>query len=162
MQRRGPRDPAVTYRGWIEPYRGGFLVRDGHHNRVYLVTRDGDVSVFRAFDNIVPTGLALSGDRVYMAQAGPLPHLPQDGKVVSFTDASAEDLEAASGAPLLVAGPRWDDLGIPAEARWAEIPSDRIAVPPQADGILAAVLVEPQSKIGGEAIAQSPGVVREE
>ena len=69
----------------IERYRGGFLVTDGHHNRVLRVTRDGGISVFRAFDNIVPTGLAISGDTVYMAQAGPLPHLPQDGKVVSFT-----------------------------------------------------------------------------
>ena len=86
----------------IEPYRGGFLVTDGHHNRVLRVTRDGHVSVFMAFDNIVPTGLAISGNTVYMAQAGPLPHLPQDGKVVSFTHKSPEVVELASGAPLLV------------------------------------------------------------
>src|SRR5690349_17030087 len=39
--------------------------------------------------------------------------------------------------PFLVAGPRWDSLAIPAAARWQEIPSDRIAVPPDVDGILA-------------------------
>ncbi len=39
--------------------------------------------------------------------------------------------------PLLVAGERWDALAIPAPHRWTEIPSDRIAVPPDADGILA-------------------------
>jgi maleylacetate reductase len=39
--------------------------------------------------------------------------------------------------PLLVAGPRWDDLSIPAAARWSEIPSDRISVPADVDGILA-------------------------
>jgi maleylacetate reductase len=39
--------------------------------------------------------------------------------------------------PLLVAGPRWDMLAIPATARWSEIPSDRISVPPDVDGILA-------------------------
>ena len=39
--------------------------------------------------------------------------------------------------PLLVAGPRWDELAIPAAARWSEIPSDRISVPAGADGILA-------------------------
>jgi maleylacetate reductase len=39
--------------------------------------------------------------------------------------------------PLLVAGPRWDVLGIPAAARWSEIPSDRISVPREVDGILA-------------------------
>src|SRR5262249_1830187 len=38
---------------------------------------------------------------------------------------------------LLVAGPRWDALEIPAAARWSEIPSDRISVPPEVDGILA-------------------------
>jgi maleylacetate reductase len=37
---------------------------------------------------------------------------------------------------LLVAGQRWDALAIPATARWSEIPSDRIAVPPDVDGIL--------------------------
>jgi sugar lactone lactonase YvrE len=86
----------------IEPYRGGFLVTDGHHNRVLRVTHDGRVSVFRAFDNIVPTGLARWGNMVFMAQAGPLPHLPQDGKVVAFTHKSPDVLEVASGAPLLV------------------------------------------------------------
>jgi maleylacetate reductase len=39
--------------------------------------------------------------------------------------------------PLLVAGPRWDALAIPAAARWSEVPSDRIAVPAGVDGILA-------------------------
>jgi DNA-binding beta-propeller fold protein YncE len=52
----------------IEPYRGGFLVTDGHHNRVLRVTRDGHVSVFMAFDNIVPTGLARSGNTMYLAR----------------------------------------------------------------------------------------------
>ncbi len=39
--------------------------------------------------------------------------------------------------PFLVAGARWDALAIPAAARWAEIPSDRVAVPRGVDGILA-------------------------
>ena len=39
--------------------------------------------------------------------------------------------------PLLVASERWDALAIPAAHRWTEIPSERIAVPPDADGILA-------------------------
>ena len=40
--------------------------------------------------------------------------------------------------PFLVASPRWDDSGLPAAARWSEIPSHRIAVPGDVDGILAA------------------------
>src|SRR5262245_58020714 len=43
----------------LEPYRGGFLVTDGHHNRVLRVTVDGQISELATFDNIVPTGLAL-------------------------------------------------------------------------------------------------------
>ena len=86
----------------LETYRGGFLVTDGHHNRVYRVTRDGDVSELIAFDNIVPTGLAVKGKTIYMAEAGAIPHEPEDGKVVSFRPKSPTAKEVASGAPLLV------------------------------------------------------------
>jgi maleylacetate reductase len=39
--------------------------------------------------------------------------------------------------PFLVASPRWDPLRIDAAARWEEIPSHRIEVPPDVDGIVA-------------------------
>lgn len=39
--------------------------------------------------------------------------------------------------PLFVASSRWDGLGLPAAARWSEIPSHRIAVPEGVDGVLA-------------------------
>ena len=45
--------------------------------------------------------------------------------------------ELAIERPLLVASQRWDRLAIPAAARWSEIPSDRIEVPSEVDGILA-------------------------
>jgi hypothetical protein len=86
----------------LQPYRGGFLVTDGHHNRVLWVTRDGQVSVLRAFGNIVPTGLEVRGRTIYMAEAGPVPHLPEDGKVVAFRPGSTTVRELASGSPLLV------------------------------------------------------------
>jgi len=86
----------------LETYRGGFLVTDGHHNRVYRVTRHGNVTEMIAFGNIVPTGLEVSGKTVYMAEAGPVPHEPGDGKVVSFGPKSPTATEVASGAPLLV------------------------------------------------------------
>jgi hypothetical protein len=54
----------------MHAYRGGLLVTDGHHNRVLHVTLDGAISEFKAFDNIVPTGLDVSGRTVVMAQAG--------------------------------------------------------------------------------------------
>jgi hypothetical protein len=86
----------------LDVYRGGFLVTDGHHNRVYQVTRDGEISEFMTFGNVVPTGLAVSGNTVYMAEAGPLPHLPASGKVVALDQRSSTATEVASGAPLLV------------------------------------------------------------
>jgi hypothetical protein len=86
----------------LQVFRGEFLVSDGHHNRVLRVTRDGLVTEEMTFGNIVPTGLAVRGNTVFMAQAGPVPHLPQNGRVVSFTPgASTADL-VASGAPLVV------------------------------------------------------------
>ena len=86
----------------MEAYRGGFLVTDGHHNRVYRVKLDGRVSELIAFGNIVPTGLAVRGRTIYMAEAGAVPHLPEDGKVVKFGPRSSTARPVASGAPLVV------------------------------------------------------------
>src|SRR5512133_2411342 len=86
----------------LQTYRGGFLVTDGHLNRVLRVTLDGEITVLIAFGNIVPTGLEVRGNTVYMAEAGPVPHLPQNGKVVSFGPKSPTATEVASGARLLV------------------------------------------------------------
>ena len=86
----------------IQTYHGGFLVTDGHHNRVLHVTRDGEITEFKTFSNIVPTGLAVWGNTVYMAEAGPVPHVPEDGKVVSFGPNSPDVTTVASGASLLV------------------------------------------------------------
>ncbi len=87
---------------YFQAFRGGFLVTDGHLNRMLRVTLDGDISVLRAFDNVVPVGLETWGNRIYMAQAGPLPHLPADGKIVSFTPKSTAATVVAAGGPLLV------------------------------------------------------------
>jgi hypothetical protein len=86
----------------MEPYRGGFLVADGHHNRVLHVTQDGQITEFIAFGNVVPTGLAVSGNTVFLAQAGPVPHLPANGRVVSFSPDSPFVTAIGSGASLLV------------------------------------------------------------
>jgi hypothetical protein len=86
----------------LETYRGGFLVTDGHHNRVLRVTRDGEVSELIGFDNIVPTGLDVRGKTIYMAEAGPVSHVPEDGRVVAFRPKSTTVREVASGSPLLV------------------------------------------------------------
>jgi hypothetical protein len=86
----------------IEPYRGGFLVTDGHHNRVLRVTLDGDITEVIAFEDVVPTGLAVSGNAVYLTEAGPIPHLPQNGKVMALDVKSGTATEVASGVRLAV------------------------------------------------------------
>src|SRR4029453_13954099 len=86
----------------LQTYRGGFLVTDEHLNRVLRVTLDGEIAVLIQFDNIVPTGRGVRSNRVYMAGAGPVPPLPQNGKVVSFDPRLPTATEVASGARLLV------------------------------------------------------------
>jgi hypothetical protein len=86
----------------LEPFRGGFLVTDGHHNRVYRVTLNGTVTQLIAFGDIVPTGLEVHGNTVYLAEAGPVPHLPETGKIVAFQPGSSTATTVASGARLAV------------------------------------------------------------
>jgi hypothetical protein len=99
---RTPFDVRAGLQFALEAFQGGFLITDGHHNRVLQVERSGAVSELIGFDNIVPTGLTTSGNTVYMAQAGPIPHLPQDGKVIAFGARPAGVSVIASGARLPV------------------------------------------------------------
>ena len=85
----------------LETYRGGFLVTDGHHNRVLLVDRDGSVQEFATFGNVVPTGLETTAGDVLVTQMGPIPHVPEDGKVVALR-AGSEPRGVASGASMLI------------------------------------------------------------
>lgn len=93
-------DSGVQYA--IESFRDGFLVTDGHHNRVLWVTHKGEISELLTLGNVVPTGLEVSGNTVYMGQAGPVPHLPADGRVVSFGANAPSVSQVATGAPLIV------------------------------------------------------------
>ena len=86
----------------LQTYRGGFLVADSHLNRVLRVTLDGGINVLLDFDNIVPTGLEVRGNMVYMAEAGADPHTPETGKVVSFGARSRTPTEVASDVPFLL------------------------------------------------------------
>jgi hypothetical protein len=84
----------------MQPYRGGFLVTDGHHNRVLYVTLDGEITQVIAFGDIVPTGLAVRGNTIYMGEAGPIPHLPETSKIVTLSLGSGTATQLASGAGL--------------------------------------------------------------
>jgi hypothetical protein len=88
----------------LQPVADGFLVTDGHHNRVLHVSSTGEITQRIQFPNIVPTGLAVTHGTVFLAEAGPIPHLPATGKVVSFpSNAAAPNAhQVASGYSLLV------------------------------------------------------------
>ena len=88
----------------FQTFAGGFLVNDGHHNRVLQVTTDGHISQVTAFGNVVPTGLDVSSDVAYVGQAGPIPHDPEDAKVVAVELPAGTAEEVASGASGDVAG----------------------------------------------------------
>ena len=87
----------------LQPISDGFLVTDGHHNRVLHVSAAGQVTQLIQFGNIVPTGLAVSHGRVFMSEAGPVPYDPASGMVVSFRNHHPRRVrEVASGYSLLV------------------------------------------------------------
>jgi hypothetical protein len=69
---------------------------------VLRVTRDGQITVLRAFGNIVPTGLDVRGRTIYLAEAGPVPHRPENGTVVAFRPNSPAVRDVAAGSRLLV------------------------------------------------------------
>jgi hypothetical protein len=87
----------------LQPIDGGFLVSDGHLNRILRVDLHGNVSVLKSFGDVVPTGLAASAGRVYLAELGPVPHTPETGKVVSFRPGHPASTEnVASGVSMVI------------------------------------------------------------
>jgi len=86
----------------LDRYRGGFLVTDGHHNRVLSVSRSGVIRQVVQFGNTVPTGLDVRRKSVFLAEAGAVPHAPADGKVVVFGTHRPQPRVLASGYSLLV------------------------------------------------------------
>jgi hypothetical protein len=96
----------------METYHGELLVTDSHLNRVLRIKvagcvsspppDDSNISELIAFGDVVPTGLAIAGHTIYMAEAGPLPNQPKDGKIVEFEFRHPVATEVASGAPQLV------------------------------------------------------------
>jgi len=65
----------------------GFLVSDGHLNRILRVTRRG-ISIVRSFSDVVPTGMATAVGQLYLAETGAIvgdPGQQQEiGAVVTF------------------------------------------------------------------------------
>jgi len=86
----------------IEAFRGGFLVTDGHHNRILQVSLDGAVTEVVTLDNVVPTGTEVRGNDVLFTLAGPVPHEPEQGRVMATDGKWSAPTQIASGAPLAV------------------------------------------------------------
>ncbi|MCL3820101.1 ScyD/ScyE family protein [Aeromicrobium wangtongii] len=85
----------------LQPWRGGFLVSDGHHNRILTVTTSGAVREVLTLGNVVPAGMDIRHGRLYFAEAGAVPHDPADGKIMAVRLGSTEPREVASGASIL-------------------------------------------------------------
>ncbi|MGD9752010.1 MAG: ScyD/ScyE family protein [Acidimicrobiia bacterium] len=83
----------------VDVWRDGFLVTDGHHGRVYRISRSGDVSEFLTFPSTdtVLTGIETSKGDVLLATPGPIPHDP----------AASSVLEVRRGRTEVIAG--WAD-----------------------------------------------------
>lgn len=86
----------------IDTYRDGFVVTDAHHNKLLYVDHKGEIEELLALGNVVPAGLETRGSRVLMSFTGPVPHLPEDGQIVSYRPHRDVLKVVASGAPLMV------------------------------------------------------------
>jgi hypothetical protein len=115
----------------LQRYGRGLLVTDGHHNRVLRISADGTVDELLAVDNVVPTGLETFGSLVLMAEAGPLPHRPEDGRVVAFGARPGTTFEVAAGAGLLVDVERGRGLELYAlsQGEWDGVAEGSPAIP---------------------------------
>jgi sugar lactone lactonase YvrE len=110
--------------------RGSFLVTDGHHNRVLRVSLDGSISEMATFGNVVPTGLEVQGDRIWVSQAGPVPHVPDTGRVLTLRH-RGDRAEVARGASLLIdveLGPRHQLYAL-SQGQWDEVMEGSPALP---------------------------------
>jgi len=114
----------------MQPYFGGFLVTDGHHNRVLWVSQHGSIREVATFENVVPTGLETIAGFVFVTQMGPIPHVPENGKVLALVP-RGEPLELASGASMLIdveRGPRGRLYGI-SQGQWDGVGEGSRALP---------------------------------
>lgn len=108
----------------FEPYRDGFIVTDGHHNRLLYVTLGGEITEVAAFDDVVPTGLAVRGNTIFFTEAGPIPHLPENAKLMSLLPKTSSAIEVASAEGLdvgLFVDVEFDILNAPftlAQGKW--------------------------------------------
>jgi hypothetical protein len=95
----------------LEAWNGGFLITDGHHNRVLFVTPAGQVSLLKQYGNVVPTGLDVVRGEVLVAHTGAITGAPGahqaigeiarlDGATVAAGISMAVDVQKGPGRSL--------------------------------------------------------------
>jgi hypothetical protein len=92
--------------------------------------RHGSIHEVAAFGNVVPTGLETAFGRVFVSQIGPIPHVPEDGKIVALR-AGREPHEVASGASMLIdveRGPHGKLYGL-SQGQWDGVAEGSRALP---------------------------------
>jgi len=71
----------------------GFLVTDGHHNRVLHVDFNGGISVVKQYGNVVPSGLDVFRGQVFLAETGAISEIPgSPGTYQGIGEVTAFDL----------------------------------------------------------------------
>jgi hypothetical protein len=86
----------------LQAYRGGLLVTDGHHNRVLRVSRGGQITVLRAFGNIVPTGWRCGARPSTWPRPAPSPTCPRTARWWRSGQRRPLFRDVAAGGRLLV------------------------------------------------------------
>lgn len=114
----------------MQPFWGGFLITDGHHNRVLWVSQGGSILEVATFGNVVPTGLETIGGLVLVTQMGPIPHTAEDGKILVGA-AGWTPHELTGGASMLIDvewGPRRRLYGL-SQGQWDGVGEGSRAIP---------------------------------
>jgi hypothetical protein len=79
----------------METVADGFLVTDGHHNRVLHVDFGGGISVVKQYGNVVPSGLDVFRGQVFLAESGAISGAPGSyeaiGQVAAFDAGDPSD-----------------------------------------------------------------------
>jgi hypothetical protein len=60
------------------------------------------MAVLTAFGNVVPTGLEVWGTTIITAQLGPVPHLPENGRIVAISPKAPMPAVVAAGASMMI------------------------------------------------------------
>ena len=77
----------------MEGVADGFLVTDGHHNRILHVDFSGGISVVKQFGNVVPSGLDVFRGQVFLAEIGAITEIPgSPGSYQAIGEVTAFDL----------------------------------------------------------------------